>query len=48
MCQASGLVTSPLHPESYSHDLYCEWVIRLPPEDRWVTVGVIMSTKRLT
>ena len=39
MCQASGLVTSPLHPESYSHDLYCEWVIRLPPEDRWVTIG---------
>ena len=33
--QPSGEFSSPLHPESYSHNLNCEWVIRLPPEDRW-------------
>ena len=29
-----GEVTSPRHPESYDHNLVCEWVVRLPPEDR--------------
>jgi cubilin len=29
-----GQLTSPLHPERYDHNLLCEWIIRLPPEDR--------------
>ena len=33
--QPAGELSSPQHPESYSHNLNCEWVIRLPPEDRW-------------
>ena len=28
-----GELTSPRHPERYDHNLVCEWVIHLPPED---------------
>ena len=32
-CLLQGELTSPRHPERYDHNLVCEWVIRLPPED---------------
>ena len=25
---------SPLHPETYQHDLDCEWLIRVPQGDK--------------
>ena len=29
-----GEIASPLHPETYADNLLCEWIIRLPPDDR--------------
>jgi len=28
-------VSSPRHPETYDTNLNCEWVIRVPPQDRY-------------
>ena len=32
--QERGEVSSPRHPETYETNLNCEWVIRVPPQDR--------------
>ena len=34
LTNAAGTFRSPAHPESYDDNLNCEWVIRVPPNDR--------------
>ena len=34
MTSPAGALSSPNHPDTYEHNLDCEWIIRVTPEER--------------